>query len=208
MRQETILDVARYLIADEGLENITFTRLARALRMSPATLAFHFVDLPALLGHIIRQHLRALSAELGHVRADDPDRYHKRRAAYLAYTRTPLGGLTEAHLLLVRDRHTLPPDERDGIEDIRRGIGELLTDDLVEEAFALLDLPYLDPARVEARLANPIEARLAASPTTAKPPVGTTPIPVMHLPHGEPAAEKPGDWIYHCGFPRAATGPP
>jgi AcrR family transcriptional regulator len=198
VRQETILDVAKYLIADEGLENVTFTRLARALRMSPATLAFHFVDLPALLGHLIRLHLRALSVALGGVGADDPDRLCKRRAAYLAYTRTPLGGLTEAHLLLVRDRHTLPPDERDGIEHTRYGIGELLTEGLVEEAFALLDLPCLDAAHIEARLALP-----ATRPVKPRPPT-----PIVHLPQFQPPDEKPGDWIFHCGFPLAATGPP
>jgi AcrR family transcriptional regulator len=202
VRQETILDVAKYLIADEGLENVTFSRLAKALRMATSTLAFHFVDLPALLGQIIRLHLRALSAELGRVNADDPDRHRKRRAAYLAYTRTPLGGLTEAHLLLVSDRHTLPPDERDGIELTRYGIGELLTDDMVEEAFALLDLPYIDAARIEARLATPLPAP-AARPARTK-----APTPVANLLQLQPADEKAGDWIYHCGFPVAATGPP
>jgi len=201
VREETILDVAKYLIADEGLENVTFSRLARALRMSRNTLAFHFVDLPALLGQIIRLHLRALSAALGQIRADDPDRYRRRRAAYLAYTRTPLGGLTEAHLLLVRDRHTLPPDLRDGIEHIRHDIGKLLTDDMVEEAFALLDLPSIDAARVEARLGTPI------TPPATKSPTIKAPAPIMLASQTPPEEETPVNWIYRGGLTLAPSSP-
>ncbi len=39
MRQEAILDIARHLIASEGLANVTFVALARALRLSVATLS-------------------------------------------------------------------------------------------------------------------------------------------------------------------------
>jgi hypothetical protein len=73
-------------------------------------------------------------------------------AAYRAYTRTALGGLTETHLLLVRDSHTLPDDERISIDMMRQGIGELLGGNLREETLRLLDAPFLDAPAIEARL--------------------------------------------------------
>jgi AcrR family transcriptional regulator len=200
-REAAILDIAQHLIADEGLANVTFAGLARALRLSATTLIFHFVDLEALLGELIRRHLRALAAELGKIAADDPLRHQKRRAAYLAYTRTPMGGLTEAHLLLVRDRHTLPPDERDGIEQIRQGIGELLTDGSVEDAFLFLDAPSLAPARIESFIRSQAPA----------PPPPSSPIfdpATLNTIDPEAACEKPGDRAFSCGGLATVRAPP
>jgi AcrR family transcriptional regulator len=207
VRQEAILDIAKHLIADEGLANVTFAGLARALRLSVTTLIFHFVDLEALLGELIRRHLRALSAELGKISADDPHRHQKRRAAYLAYTRTPMGGLTEAHLLLVRDRHTLPPDERDGIELIRYGIGELITEGSVEDAFLFLDAPLLAAARIESYIAG----RAPAPPPQPDAPTFDTltfDTPTFDTIDPGSPDEKPGDWALSYGRTRTARAPP
>jgi AcrR family transcriptional regulator len=193
VRQESILDIAKHLIADEGRENITFAGLARALRLAVTTLAFHFVDLEALLGEIIRRHLRALSSELGKISADDPLRHKKRRAAYVAYTRTPMGGLNEAHLLLVRDRHTLPPDERETIELIRYGIGELLTDGSVEDVFLFLDAPLLTPARIEAYIAG------HAPEPPPQPEAPTFDTLTFDTIDPEATHERPGDWALSYG---------
>src|SRR5271155_3636457 len=122
LREARILVLAQYLLAAVGRHNISFRSLAMAIRMAPATLSFHFVDLESLLGALIRRHLQALAAYLGDIDSEDPNCRQKRRAAYLSYTRTPLGGLTEAHLLCVRDRHTLPEDELESIELTRAGI--------------------------------------------------------------------------------------
>jgi AcrR family transcriptional regulator len=192
-REAAILDIAQHLIADEGLANVTFAGLARALRLSVATLIFHFVDLEALLGELIRRHLRALAAELGKIAADDPLRHQKRRAAYLAYTRTPMGGLTEAHLLLVRDRHTLPPDERDGID--RQGIGELLTDGSVEDAYLFLDASTLAPARIESFIRSHAPAPRPNTPTFDKIDPKT-------------AHENPGEWALPSGGLATVRAPP
>src|SRR5271170_909211 len=155
LREARILAFAQNLLAEEGRHNISFTSLAKALRMARATLSFHYVDLESLLGALIRRHLQALAAHLGEVPSDDPDFRQKRRAAYLSYTRTPRGGLTEAHRLYVRDRHTLPEDELESIELTRAGIGRALASDLAEEALILLDAQNLDATRIEARLAIP-----------------------------------------------------
>jgi AcrR family transcriptional regulator len=207
VRQEAILDIAKHLIAEEGRANVTFAGLARALRLSVTTLIFHFVDLEALLGEIIRRHLRALSSELGKISADDPQRHEKRRAAYLAYTRTPMGGLTEAHLLLVRDRHTLPPDERDGIELIRYALGELLTDGCVEDAYLFLDAPLLAPARIESYIA----ARPPEPPPPPDAPTFDTPAfdtPVFDTIDPDAPSEKPGDWFLSYAGLGTTRAPP
>ncbi len=205
-RHERVVAISQYLIAEEGRHNITFRGLARALRMTTATLRFHFVDIEALLAEIIRRHLRLLAAALGTYEPTDPERHQKRRAAYLAYTRTPLGGLTEAHLILVRDRHTLPDDERTSIDMMRQGLAELLGGECPEETLLLLDAPFLDEAA--------IEARLGAPPLRAKPPQTQQPAPPLAEPEEENAwtnpghGEKPGNWIFSAGIPLNPRAPP
>jgi AcrR family transcriptional regulator len=199
-RHERVVAISQYLIAEEGRHNINFRGLARALRMTPATLRFHFVDMEALLAEIIRRHLRLLAAALGTYEPTDPERHQKRRAAYLAYTRTPLGGLTEAHLILVRDRHTLPDDERTSIDMMRQGLAELLGGDIPEETLLLLDAPFLDEAAIEARLGAP-RLQLARPPTqvmqTQRPEQPQEPNAWTHPGEGE----KPGNWIFSAGIP-------
>jgi hypothetical protein len=105
-----------------------------------------------------------------------------------------MGGLTEAHLLLVRDRHTLPPDERDGIELIRYGIGELLTDGDVEDAFLFLDAPLLAAARIESYIAG----------RAPEPPSRPNALTFDR----EGPDEKPGDWVLSQGALATARAPP
>ncbi len=200
-RHERIIALGQYLIADEGRQNITFRSLACALRMSPAALRFHFVDMEALLGKIIRRHLLRLAAALGTYEPTDPARQQKRRAAYLAFTRTALGGFTEAHLVLVRDRHTLPDDERNSIDLMRQGLGELLAGpgESADEILHLLDAPFLDAPAIEARV-----AALRIQPQPAAPPHSPEPNPPPHP--GE--AEKPGNRIFTAGIPTKSRAPP
>jgi hypothetical protein len=148
-RHESILAVGQALMARHGRQHILFTRFALALNLDPSTLRRDIIDLDAMLGEILRRHLRGLANALGKVFGGDPEFERKRRAAYLAYTRTPYGALVPAHLLLVRDRQFLPPDERIIIEQIRDGIGTALAGELGEEALSLLDTPGLDAARIE-----------------------------------------------------------
>jgi AcrR family transcriptional regulator len=203
-RHERVIAISQCLIAEEGRHNITFRGLARALRMTPATLRFHFVDMEALLGEILRRHLHSLAAALGTYEPTDPDRHQKRRAAYLAYTRTALGGLTEAHLILVRDSHTLPDDERISIDMMRQGLGELLGADRPEETLLLLDAPFLDAPAIEARLgAAPLQApkpqpQMMPTQQPARPAAAPDePNAWTHPGDGE----KPGNWIFSSGIP-------
>src|SRR5271157_2200115 len=102
-REDRIVAGAQTAFAEHGRHTVTLTSMALALRIARSTLRHYFCDLDALLAEILHRHLHRLARALAEIPFDDPDLHQKRRAAYLAATRTPLGGLNEAHLLLVRD---------------------------------------------------------------------------------------------------------
>jgi AcrR family transcriptional regulator len=172
-----ILTVAEGLMARHGIHTMTASSLAQALRMGTRTLRRHFSDLDALLATLIRGHLRKLAHAIGQVPRDAPNRPEKQRAAYLAHTRTGAGALTDAHLLLVRDRHLLPADLLTYIEQARRNLGETLAPGHAENALALLDMPALDAPCIEAALTS-ITAAIGQhkpAPPAAKPATAATP---------------------------------
>jgi AcrR family transcriptional regulator len=212
--RELILAAGIALMAREGRHNITFGNLAIALEIGTATLRRHFADLDALLGTILRDHLMALARALGAVPDDVPDRQKARRAAYLAATRTPLGGFTEAHLLLVRDCHLLPDDERIPLEEIRHGLGVLLAGEQAAFAFLLLDAPFLTAAEIETHLAPRTQPEAATAARVEKP-IRATPKPIMptHTPKPPPPwmpkqDEPPGAWVFNAGIRGASRAPP
>ena len=163
-----ILTVAEGLMARHGIHTMTASGLAQALRMGTGTLRRHFPDLDVLLATLISRHLRKLAHAISKIPHDAPDRAQKLRAAYLAYTRSDPGTVTDAHLLLVRDRHLLPEDLLTHIEATRRNLGETLAPGHAEEALALLDMPALDAPRIEAALAA-ITATEQAKPAPPAP---------------------------------------
>jgi AcrR family transcriptional regulator len=199
-REERVLSLGKGLLAIYGRNGMRFGDMAAGLEISPTTLRRHFTDLDALLGEVLRLHLRALSSAIGTVNPDDPDRFRKRRAAYLAYTRTPLGGLTHAHLLLVRDLKLLPADERDGIEQTLIGLGECLLppEDALQAqtVLGLLDNPGLGLPAIDAALA----AQSRAGKLAPAAPAATWYDP---LPGNESA-----DLIRAVGLVAASRGPP
>jgi AcrR family transcriptional regulator len=170
-REVRVLSIGRGLLAIYGRNALKFGDVAAGLEISPTTLRRHFTDLDALLGEILRLHLRALSIAIGRVNAEEPDRFRKRRAAYLAYTRTPMGGLTHAHLLLARDLKLLPDDERVGIEETLEGIAECLLppQDAIHAptVLGLLDNPGLGAPAIDAALAA--QTLVPARPPTKQP---------------------------------------
>jgi AcrR family transcriptional regulator len=222
-QREHILTVAQALLARHGRHTISFTTLAAALRMAPATLRRHFIDLDALLGDILGRHLLALAAALGEIPFDHPDRARQKRAAYFTYTRGAFGGLTEAHLLYTRDRHLLPDDILTSLELTRDGLGDLLAGPNAREALLLLDTPYIPLTNIEAMLAalpqEPITettaettAEPATEPATAKPKPSPAPTPKQtHLRpsstrHQPPPLRPPRPW--RPTTPRPARAPP
>jgi AcrR family transcriptional regulator len=112
-RETRILAGAEHILARYGTENITYRLLAVALTLTTATLRWHFVDLHALLAEILRRHLKTIAEALQASPANQPE---ARAAAYRAATHHQDGTPKDAHILLLRDRHLLPPDELEDIE--------------------------------------------------------------------------------------------
>jgi AcrR family transcriptional regulator len=164
-----ILAIAEGIMARRGTHTMTASGLAQALHMGAATLRRHFADLDVLLATLVSRHLRKIGRALREVPQEAPDRPQKLRAAYLAYTRTNPGSLTDAHLLLVRDRHLLPEDLLTHIEVIRRGLGDTLAPGHAEAALGLLDLPCLDAPRIEAAFAAVTAAAEQPKPASPAP---------------------------------------
>jgi len=186
-----ILTVAEGLMARHGM---TASGLAQALRMGPATLRRHFSDLDILLATLISRHQRKLIHALGQVPRDAPNRPQKLRAAYLAYTRSDPGAVTDAHLLLVRDRHLLPEDLLTHIEATRRNLGETLAPGQAEEALALLDMPALNAPCIEAALAA-ITATEQPKPAQPAPKPAAATVPARRdrtIPAAPPLAPRNG----------------
>jgi len=220
-REERILAVAQTVMAEAGRHEITFTSMALALRMVRSTLRHHFCDLDELLAAILHRHLSRLAYAIGEVPHDAPDRLPKMRAAYLAATRTLLGGYTEAHLLLVRDRHLLPPELRANIDAIRHDLGNILAYGHADEALDLLDSRFLSAARIEEfiTIITATQAEPAQPPTTAAPPAPplqppTTPAHAADTPRGrldlalEPPPDDPTNDLYRFGRGYRATQNP
>jgi AcrR family transcriptional regulator len=156
-RHENIVDCGRATIAEFGLRDIRVARFATAMRMALCTLRRHFTDLDELLGEICRRHLQAIAIALGAIDPESPDPARARRAAYIALTRGPHGGLTEDQILLTRDSLLLPADERHSIEATRRALATNLAGpncDCPDKVLALLDDPALDLAEIEFLVAN------------------------------------------------------
>jgi AcrR family transcriptional regulator len=169
-----ILTLSEGIMARRGIHTMTASGLAQALCIGAGTLRRHFPDLDVLLPTLIHRHLRKLAYVLGKIPQDAPNRPQKRRAAYLAHTRADLARFTDAHLLLVRDRHLLPEDLLTPIEAARRNLGDLLAPGHAEQALGLLDVPALDAPCIEAALvAITAEQGTTASPAP-KPPVPIT----------------------------------
>ena len=201
--------MAQTVMAALGRLMITFTSMALALRIPRSALRHHFCDLDELFAAILHRHLRRLAEALGEVPHDAADRPQKMRAAYLAHTRSVLGGYTESHLLLVRDRHHLPADLLTNIEAIRHDLGDILAYGHADLVLDLLDTRSLDAARLEATLAaatatEPAEPQAAADPVPAAPPKiipgPKKPIEARRLhPAFEPPPIDPDDDLYRCG---------
>jgi AcrR family transcriptional regulator len=167
-RQERIHKVAQSLFVRYGRHTITFRGLATAMKMATATLRKHYTCLDALLAALLHQHLMHISKAFGDVPHDAPNRPKALRAAYLAATRTGLGGFTEAHALFVMQRATLPPDLLESIEEIHLGLGARLGGPSALETLTFMDNPAVDAARIDAILAT-YEAP-PAKPEPAPPP--------------------------------------
>lgn len=177
--EEHILQAAKPVLVRNARIYTSVAGLAYAIRLPAATLRRHFPDLDGLLGELLHRHLRAISDELGKIPHDAPNCQAARRAAYLAFTRTPYGGHTDAHILLLRDRHALPPDLAESVEAIRQSIGDLLAYPHGPLALAMLDTPCTDLKQIETMFAalTPAPAAPPEAPKEPAPPPLSTALP-------------------------------
>jgi AcrR family transcriptional regulator len=157
-REAWIIAVAQIILVKAGWSALTMKNLATALRMSPTTVRWHFVDTESILATILDRHLNAVAAAMAAIPPDTPNRQAACRGAYLKATRTPSGAHTEPHMLLLRDRCFLPPDLAEPIDKRRTELGTLMAGPHAQSAFILFDSPALTPGQMEAMLA----ARMAA----------------------------------------------
>ena len=170
-RRGRILDSATRLMARHGRNTIGLGNFALALRVAPGAVRRLFTDLDSLLAEILHRHLQDVSKAVGEVPHDAPNLHAARRAAYVKATRTAFGAPTDAQLLMTRDRHLLPPDLREPLEDVRRCLGQVLDNDFPDAALALVDLPQLEMPQIEAALgAMPRGAALVRPGLQADPP--------------------------------------
>jgi len=214
-RHENIVECGRAVLLEHGLRNVRATRLAIGLRMALSTLRRHFTDLDELLGEICRRHLQTIAAALGKIDPEAPDPACARRAAYIAATRRPYGGLNADHTLLMRDAPLLPPDELESIEATRRILATNLAGpncDCPEKILALLDNPAFDLAEIEdiiAKLAPPLtveQQQQARAFRQASTPVGKIPWQLPEGPPGKPNMiyspnSPPAPWVQNVPEP-------
>ena len=192
-KRHRILDGAQRLMARHGSAAIRLTHFALAMRMAPQTLRRHFVDMDSVLAEILHRHLQTIVRAMAGVAPNDPNRDRARRAIYLAATRTAFGAPNEAHLLLIRERHLLPPDLLEPLEAHRLSIGDILAGAHAAAALALLDTPELDATDIETALAaitQPRKAPPARPPQNAAP---RRPAPHHPLAPAEPPRPRPTD---------------
>ena len=140
-RQARILKLAPILLASHGMQAITLTALALALRLDRGTLRFLFPDIPALIGEILTRHLTNILQTLAALPPKIPNAEEQRRAAYRALTRTPQGNFTPEHIILLRDLAALPDDIREPLERLNAQIPRLLARQNGETIRAALDSP-------------------------------------------------------------------
>ena len=183
----TLLHAAATMFADHGRAAFTLTKLARALRVAPASFQHHFVDLDALLFEIICTHLQNINQAIAAIDPKLPDAARLQRAAYYNQSRTGSGSFNIGHLLLVRDKPLLPEDLRVRIEHMQHRIGRTIAGEDAFDMLCWLDAPNHNlhdiecvVAAVPASRANrPNPAPIAAVPerlaAVAAPPVPAKP---------------------------------
>jgi AcrR family transcriptional regulator len=152
-RQDRILATARSLMARFGRAGLTLHGLAGAMRLAPATIRRHFADLDTILYEILNRHLMDISRAIGDIPLTHPNRQAAQRAAYIEATRNGLSAPIENHTLFLRDRHFLPPDLAEPLEQMRTIIGQNLGGEHEETILALLDNPFVQLPQIETMFA-------------------------------------------------------
>jgi AcrR family transcriptional regulator len=149
-RRAYILEAAEKIFATHGRANITLKNFAIAISLSEQTIRRHATDLHHLFGIVLTRHLDTILAAIGQIPAHRQDR---RRAEDLRLIRETHTDTARLHILFLRERFTLPPDQLEPLEQQRRIIGHLVGGAAWEVTLALLDYPTLSPDTIESMLA-------------------------------------------------------
>jgi AcrR family transcriptional regulator len=194
-REDKILAAAQMFMVRFGRSALTMGTFAASLHMATGTIRKHFADLDAMLAEILIRHLAAIANAIGEVPYNAPNLHAARRAAYLGATRTAFNAPTDRHLLLLRDRHSLPQDLAETVENLRNGIGDMVAGPNGATALALLDMPDLQAPEIEAMLAA---LTTPAAPAALKPATRSQnirilpPLPEKRPSNAPPRKHRPG----------------
>ncbi|HYK05356.1 MAG TPA: TetR/AcrR family transcriptional regulator [Thermoanaerobaculia bacterium] len=100
-----ILDAARELFADEGVESVTMRRIADRIEYSPTAIYFHFKDKEALLAELCDTDFRAFAHGFAAI-ATIPDPVERLRAAGGAYVHFGLTNPSHYRLMFMTPKTT------------------------------------------------------------------------------------------------------
>jgi AcrR family transcriptional regulator len=100
-----ILDAARELFANEGVESVTMRRIADRIEYSPTAIYFHFRDKEALLAELCDCDFRAFAQEFIAI-AQIPDPVERLRAAGQAYVSFGLNNPSHYRLMFMTPKTT------------------------------------------------------------------------------------------------------
>ena len=146
------------LFARRGPLALSLARFAAEVGVTSYMLGRLYCDLEHLFGEILRSHMTALMAELNKIPENAPNRPAQCRAAYHRLIRGPDGKVTDAHFLLVRHLHALPPDELAPTEVLRANLNAMLgAGEIGVRAATFLDSGAASLERIETMLAILVE---------------------------------------------------
>ncbi len=152
-RRIQIVEVAKHLFAEGGLENITMRAMARVLGITPAAIYQHFPDKEAILAQIARDYFDSFIITLSAAKQLPEPRLNQFRAGLKAAIEHGLARPVEYRLVFMTPilnlgmSHRLPPDHvgeipvMNGVEAF--GILHDVVLDLVEQGLILPGDPNL-----------------------------------------------------------------
>ncbi len=100
-----ILDAARELFANEGVDSVTMRRIADRIEYSPTAIYFHFRDKEALLAELCDSDFRAFAHGFNAI-AQIPDPVERLRAAGRAYVEFGLNNPSHYRLMFMTPKTT------------------------------------------------------------------------------------------------------
>lgn len=100
--RETIVEAARTIVRDEGLQALTMRRIAEAIDYAPASLYAHFPSRESLLAELCREGTAALGAALA-AASNDADPRARLTALASAYVRFALDHPDTYRLIFMED---------------------------------------------------------------------------------------------------------